>query len=89
MVCGMERLVKRAVCKPQGMATCRTGFQETLDGQKRSGAPVNKVLNGEMEPKTIALRLGPPPEDYGQWTLRLLAQQVVEPGIVSVHRHHS
>ena len=33
-------------------------------------------------PKLIALRLGKPPAGYGHWTLRLLADQLVELKIV-------
>jgi len=58
------------------------GFEETLEGKKRSCAPANKILDGEVEAKIIAMRLGPPPEGYGQWTLRLLARQVVALEIV-------
>lgn len=58
------------------------GFEETLEGRKRSSPPANKILDGEVEAKIIALRLGPPPKGYAHWTLRLLAQQVVALEIV-------
>ena len=35
----------------------------------------------EQEAFVIALRLGPPPEGCGSWSLRLLARRVVELGI--------
>lgn len=54
------------------------GFQETLEGQKRSAPPTEKLLDGEQEAKVIATRLGPPPKGYANWTLRLLAHKVVE-----------
>jgi hypothetical protein len=54
------------------------GFRETLDGAKRKDPPTPKLLTGEQEPKTIAMRLGPAPEGYANWTLRLLARKVVE-----------
>ncbi len=53
------------------------GFEATLDGQKRLKAPRQKLLDGEQEAKVIALRLGKPPAGFSNWTLRLLAQQVV------------
>ena len=58
------------------------GFEETLDGKKRSDPPTEKLLDGEQEAKIIATRLGPPPEGYANWTLRLLARKVVELEIV-------
>jgi hypothetical protein len=59
-----------------------SGFQETLEGKKRSAPPTEKLLDGEQEAKIIATRLGPPPKGYAQWTLRLLARKVVELEIV-------
>jgi hypothetical protein len=59
-----------------------SGFQETLEGKKRSAPPTGKLLDGEQEAKIIATRLGQPPKGYAQWTLRLLARKVVELEIV-------
>ena len=58
------------------------GFEQTLNGKKRENPPVEKLLNGEQEAQVIAMRLGPPPKGYANWTLRLLANKVVELGIV-------
>lgn len=54
------------------------GFDETLNGKKRTQPPVAKLLDGNQEAKIIALRLGDPPKGYGKWSLRLLARRVVE-----------
>jgi len=53
------------------------GFEVTLNGQPRLQPPCPKLLDGEQEAKVIALRLGSPPPGFANWTLRLLAQQVV------------
>ncbi len=58
------------------------GFNETLEGKKRTTPPTEKLLDGRQEAKIIAMRLGPPPKGYANWTLRLLARKVVELGIV-------
>jgi hypothetical protein len=58
------------------------GFREALDGAKRENPPVAKMLGGDQEARIIAMRLGPPPKGYANWTLRLLAQKVVELEIV-------
>jgi hypothetical protein len=58
------------------------GFQETLNGTPRARPAVEKLLNGEQEARIIATRLGAPPKGYANWTLRLLARQVVELEIV-------
>jgi hypothetical protein len=58
------------------------GFEETLHRVERAQPPVEKLLTGEEEVRIIAMRLGPPPKGYANWTLRLLARKVVELNIV-------
>ena len=53
------------------------GFEQTLERTKSQVAPANKLLDGEQEAKVIAMRLGPPPKGYSNWTLGLLARKVV------------
>jgi hypothetical protein len=52
------------------------GFDVTING-KPKGRVRGKILDGEQEAKIIALRLGPPPKGFANWTLRLLAEQAV------------
>jgi len=65
------------------------GFVETLNGKKRQAPPVEKRLNGEQEAKVIAMRLGPPPKGFANWSLRLLAQRVVALEIVPAVSHET
>jgi DNA-directed RNA polymerase sigma subunit (sigma70/sigma32) len=65
------------------------GFEQTLNGKKRENPPVEKLLNGEQEAQIIAMRLGSPPKGYANWTLRLLANKVVELGIVDSISHET
>lgn len=58
------------------------GFEIVLNGKQREQPPTASKLDGEGEAKVIALRLGTPPAGYGRWTLRLLAERVVELEIV-------
>lgn len=58
------------------------GFEGALNRKKRSASPTLKLLDGAAEAKLIAMRLGKPPVGFGRWTLRLLAKQMVELGIV-------
>jgi hypothetical protein len=64
------------------------GFDSALNG-KFPQRPIHKKLDGEQEAKIIALRLGPAPKGYANWTLRLLADQVVELGIVDSVCHET
>jgi hypothetical protein len=65
------------------------GFRETLEGVKRTEPPTEKLLDGKQEAKIIALRLGPPPKGYANWSLRLLARQVVELELVEAVSHET
>ena len=65
------------------------GFDVALNGKKRESPPRRKALAGEQEAKVIALRLGQPPPGYANWSLRLLAEQVVELGIVESISHET
>ena len=58
------------------------GFEQALNGIKRSKPPTPKLLDGEQEAKIIAMRLGSPPPGYANWSLRLLARKAVELEIV-------
>jgi hypothetical protein len=41
------------------------------------GEGTSNVAGDRQEAQVIALRLGPPPQGYANWTLRLLARKVV------------
>ena len=64
-------------------------FRETLDGAKRECPPIEKILTGDQEAKSIAMRLGQTPEGYANWTLRLLAWKVVELEILESNSHET
>src|SRR5450631_1366843 len=64
------------------------GFEVTLDGKARV-EPRPKLLDGEQEAKVIAMRLGSPPVGFANWTLRLLAEQVVALEIVESISHET
>jgi hypothetical protein len=66
-----------------------SGFERTLEGKPREKAPRAKVLDGKQEAQVIALRLGPPPPGFATWSLRLLAEQVVELEIVDSISHET
>ena len=58
------------------------GFEAALVRKKRASPPTPKRLDGAGEAKLIVMRLGKPPTGYGHWTLRLLADQLVELEVV-------
>lgn len=54
------------------------GFEVALNGKMRETPPRKKLLDGEQEAKLIAMRLGSPPKGFGSWSLRLIADKIVE-----------
>jgi hypothetical protein len=69
-------------CKGGCGGVCTEGFEVTLNGRKPDKPPREKTFDGEQEAKVIALRLGSPPKGFANWSLRLLADRVVELQIV-------
>ena len=65
------------------------GFEIALCGKKREKPPRTKALDGKQEAKLIAMRLGQPPQGFANWSLRLLAQKVVELGLVDAISHET
>lgn len=76
----VENLRKRLVTE---------GFEIALNGKPRLRPPREKILDGKQEAKVIAMRLGKPPKGFANWSLRLLAQRVVELGIVDSISHET
>jgi hypothetical protein len=65
------------------------GFEIALRGKRPAEPPRKPVLDGEREAKVIALRLGPPPKGFANWTLRLLAEKAIELEIVETVSHET
>lgn len=64
------------------------GFEIALHGKPKRRWR-GKVLDGMQEAKIIALRLGPPPPGFANWTLRLLAEQAVALELVESVSHET
>lgn len=82
-----EKICEALGCRRQTVENVRRvfvleGFDAALIRKKRASPPTPAVLDGSMEAKLIAMRLGKPPTGYGRWSLRLLADQLVELEVV-------
>jgi transposase len=58
------------------------GLEAALNRKKRATPPRPRRLDGRQEARLIALACGQPPEGRAGWTLRLLADRMVELNIV-------
>ena len=63
------------------------GLDAVLNRKKRETPPRPKILDGKQEAEIIALRLGKPPAGFANWSLRLLAERIVELEIVDSISH--
>ena len=72
---------------PRRRATfVRDGLEAVIARAPRMHQSIKPIFDGEAEAKLIALACSEPPEGYARWTIRLLAEKVVELNIVdSVH----
>lgn len=62
------------------------GLDAVFARKQRPHPAVKRIFDGEAEAKLIALACSQPPEGHARWTIRLLADKVVEMNIVdSVH----
>ena len=89
-----KKIAEAFSCRTQTVENVRqrlvtVGAEITLHGENPQTPSRQKRLEGEQEAQIIALRLGKPPEGFANWSLRLLAEQVVELAIVDAVSHET
>ena len=65
------------------------GLESALNRKRRALPPRERILDGEKEARLIALSCSKPPEGFSRWSLRLLADQVVELDYIDSISHES
>ena len=65
------------------------GLGAALDRKKQDRPSRQRLVDGDLEAHLIALRCGDPPEGTDRWTLRLLAEKLVELEIVPNISHET
>ena len=65
------------------------GLEAALNRKPQVRLSRQKILDGEKEAKVIALCCGTKPSGHARWTLRLLAERVVELDIVAAVSHET
>lgn len=61
------------------------GLESALHDRSRSGKPPK--ITGDIEAQITVLACSDPPEGHSRWTLRLLADKVVELGLIESISH--
>ena len=88
------KIAEALSCRTQTVENVRRrlvteGLDAVLNRKKRETPPTPKILDGKQEADIIALRLGKPPAGFANWTLRLLAEQIVELEIADSISHET
>jgi Homeodomain-like domain len=65
------------------------GLASALDRKKRCRPPVEPLLDGAKEARLIAVSCSKPPMGRRRWTLRLLADRLVELNVVDSISHET
>jgi hypothetical protein len=80
----ITQISERAGLSRQAIYDIRKDFleapsvEEFLKRKKRETPPVPAKVTGDVEARIIALACSKPPEGFARWTVRLLAQRIVE-----------
>jgi transposase len=87
---GTGEVARAVMCSPGTVCNVKNrylagGLDEALHDQPRPGAAPK--ITGEVEAHLIALTCSDPPKGRERWTLRLLADQLVELGLVESISH--
>lgn len=73
-VSSLERLRERA---------CEVGPLGALERKPRLTPPVEPIVTGEVEARMIQIACSAPPEDSSRWTMRMIAERLIELNIVA------
>jgi len=65
------------------------GLEMALNRKKQVRPSRQKILDGEKEAKVVATCCGSAPSGHARWTLRLLADRIVELNIVEAVSHET
>lgn len=65
------------------------GVEYCLRRRKHEVPPNPPIVTGEKEARIVALACGPAPKGRSRWTVRLLAEKVVELGIMDAISHET
>ena len=84
----INRICEQEKISRQGLNNIRKSFLESesieafLTRKKRENPPIQPKITGEVEAKIIATACSEAPVGYARWTVRLLADRVVELGYI-------
>lgn len=67
----------------------KAGVGAALERKKQEEPSHSRILDGQKEARLIALGCSQPPEGFGRWTLKLLAEKLVSLEVVKSISHET
>lgn len=68
---------------------CEKGLAASIERKRYESKTRTRKIDGEVEARLIAISCSSPPEGYAEWSLRLLADKVVEMNILDEVSHET
>ena len=65
------------------------GLDAVLTRKQRQTPPITPIFDGAKQAQLMALACSQPPQGFARWTIRLLAEHVVERQIVPAAHHNT
>lgn len=79
-LCTVSRVRKRLV---------EDGLEAAIERKKYEAKAPRRKVDGELEARLLAMSCSRPPEGFKRWSLRLLADRVVELGYIDTISHEA
>jgi len=86
-ICRLLRIGERTIDRIK-KKFIEEGFESVLE-RRPSSQRYKKKIDGDLEAKLVTLCCSKPPKGYGKWSLRLLADQMVELNYIDYISHVS
>ena len=81
-ICKIEGVSRQGLNNIRSDFLSSSSIKEFLSRKKRETPPIERKITGEVEAKIVATACSEVPKGYARWTLRLLAEKVVELGFI-------
>ena len=77
----------QTICQVKKDYLQKTRVADSIKRKKRETPPVPAKIDGSVEAHIIAIACSNPPAGYGRWTLRLIADRMVELDYIDAISH--
>ncbi len=87
VVARMLGTTPQTICHVKKDYLQKSQVEDTIKRKKRETPPIPAKIDGNVEAHIIAIACSNPPAGYGRWTLRLIANRMVELDYIDAISH--